>query len=200
MDQNTPEWYAARLGKLTASKAAVIMGDLKTSGLATYVKAVAWERVFGARDEEYRNACMDRGHEFEPLARAWYEFERDVEVETVGIVPHPSIEFIAASPDGLLPDRTLEIKSVLHGAWMEVKRTQQVPSEYRWQCRWQMMCAGLSLCDFVCYHPVARGIIVPFEQDDNAVALMEERAGVVNEMVEKWVAIIREREDVTCAP
>ena len=60
---DTTRQLAPNVCKLTASKAGVIMGGLGTSGLATYVKALAWERVYGARDEEYRNAAMDRGNE-----------------------------------------------------------------------------------------------------------------------------------------
>lgn len=183
-----------RLGKLTASKAAVLMGVLDTSGLATLTKRLAWERVYGDTAEAgYRGPAMDRGHEVEPAALDWYEFQSERELERGAFVQHPKIEFVSATPDGLAPGLVVEAKSPLHGAWMEVKRTGLVPTEYRWQCRWQQWCAGVGHCDFVCYHPVAGGLIVPTSVTDAEIEQMTERAYIVNERVNEWVAILRER-------
>ena len=193
MNQNTAEWHAARLGKLTASKANVIMGGLETSGLASYVKALAWERVYGTRDEGYRSAAMDRGHVVEPAAFDWYVFSTDRSVDKVGFIEHPSLGYVGASPDGLAHDRTLEIKCPLHGAWMDCKRTGVVTSEYRWQCRWAQWVCGVKTTDIVCYHPVAGGLLVPISVTDAEVAQMEGRAGLVNEMVGKWVAVLTDQ-------
>lgn len=191
MVQGSPEWWAARLGKLTGSKAACIMGDLKTAGLASYVMDVAWERVHGERDEGYRNAAMERGKELEPEAREWLAFDRGLHVTPVGFLQHPELDFVGASPDSLVDeDAILEIKCPLHKAWMEVKRTRRVPSEYRWQVRWEMWCAGRSRAHFLCYHPIGGGIVVPFGLDDGEAAAMRERAIIVDGMVREWVAIL----------
>lgn len=188
-----------RLGKLTASKAGVIMGGLDTSGLATYVKSLAWERVYGARDEEYRNAAMDRGNELEPRALDWYESEAGLTLtRTPGFMQHPTITYVGASPDALvcidreatIPVHSVQVKCPLHGAWMETKRTMQVPAEYRWQCRWEQWVSGVKLCDFVTWHPVAGGLIVPISVTQEECKQMAERAAVVDAMVQKWVAIL----------
>lgn len=191
MNAYDPAKCAERLGKLTASKAAVIMGGLDTSGLATYVKSLAWERVYGARDEEYRNAAMDRGNALEASALDWYAFEQDSPIlRSPGFVQHPSIAFVGASPDALAAFKTVQVKCPLHGAWMETKRTMQVPSEYRWQCKWEMWVCGLHECDFVTWHPVAGGLIVPIYATPAEWDQMAERAAVVDAMVQKWVAIL----------
>ena len=192
--QYDPSKCLERLGKLTASKAGVIMGGLDTSGLATYVKALAWERVYGARDEEYRNAAMDRGNELESSALDWYEYQTGADIErTPGFVQHPTIPYVGCSPDALAADRTVQIKCPLHGAWMETKRTMQVPSEYRWQCRWEMWVTGRTWCDFVTWHPVAGGLIVPISVAEAELQQMQERAAVVDAMVNKWVDILEDR-------
>lgn len=191
--QGSPEWFAARLGKLTASEAATIMGGLKTDGLASYVMDLAWERVHGARDAGYQSAAMKRGQQLEPEARGWYEFNQDCEVELVGLIDHPRVPWCAASPDARRPGRVVEIKCLLHRAWMEVQRTRQVPSAYRWQTRWQMWCTGEPACDFVAYHPAAGGLIVPCEVTPAEIEQMTERAYVVNAMVDEWVATLRTR-------
>ena len=186
-----------RLGKLTASKAGVIMGGLDTSGLATYVKSLAWERVYGARDEEYRSAAMDRGNELEPRALDWYA-ERATGLEllrTPGFMQHDHIPYVGASPDAIAlrngnPSFTVQVKCPLHGAWMETKRTMLVPSEYRWQCRWEMWVTSMVTCDFVAWHPVAGGLIVGIKVTQDECDQMAERAAIVDAMVQKWVAIL----------
>jgi len=167
------------------------MGGLETSGLATYVKSLAWERVYGARDEEYRSAAMDRGNELEPRALDWYETQQGSPVvRSPGFMQHPSIAFVGASPDALTPFQTVQVKCPLHGAWMETKRTMQVPSEYRWQCRWEMWVCGLFECEFVTWHPVAGGLIIPIGATTSEFEQMAERAAIVNVMVQKWVEIL----------
>jgi putative phage-type endonuclease len=191
--QNTPAWWADRMGKFTGSKAAVIMGALDTSGLASYLMDLAWERVYGARDETYRSGAMDRGHEIEPQARAWYSFEIGDAIEQVGFVPHPTLANVGCSPDGLRAGRVVEIKCPLHKAWMEVKRTGKVPAEYRWQCRWNVWSTGSEGTDFVCFHPIAGGLVVPLEVTDDEKAQMAARVEMLEPKVQKWVEILQAR-------
>lgn len=197
-----PATCLERLGKLTASKAGVIMGGLDTSGLQTYVKSLAWERVYGARDEEYRNAAMDRGNALEPQALDWVEFELGQPItRTPGLMLHDSIPYVAASPDALteMPDvvdpakkfgAVIECKCPLVSAWMEVKRTREVPAEYRWQLRWQMWVCGKPRALFVCYHPVAGGLLLNYAVSAAECDKMAERAAVVDKMVSKWVEVL----------
>lgn len=195
-DVYDPAKCAERLGKLTASKAGVIMGGLDTSGLATYVKSLAWERVYGARDEEYRNAAMDRGNALESSALDWLEFELGEPMQrTPGLILHPSIPYVAASPDALTAAAVVECKCPLHGAWMEVKRTQEVPAEYRHQVRWQMWVCGKPRALFVCYHPIAGGLLLDYEVSEADCAKMAERAAVVDKMVQKWVDILSDKRE-----
>lgn len=184
-----------RLGKLTASKAGVIMGGLDTSGLATYVKSLAWERVYGARDEEYRNAAMDRGNELEPRALDWYALQTGADlIRTPGFMRHDTIPYVGASPDAFThtgTPRAVQAKCQLHSAWMEVKRTGKIPSEYRWQCKWEPWVLGLRACDFFTWHPVAGGLIVPDVLTQDECDQMAERAAVVDKMVQKWVSVLQ---------
>lgn len=193
--QGSPEWFAARLGKMTASEAGVVMGSLKSDGIAQYVKDLAWERVYGAGDESFRmSRAMKRGKQLEAQARAWYEFETDTEVEQVGVIDHPRVPWAAASPDGRVPGiKVLEIKCPQHREWMEMANDRRVPAEYRWQTRWQQWCTELHACDFVAYHPVAGGVIVPCEVTAAEIEQMTERAYQVNVMVGEWVERLRAR-------
>lgn len=195
-EQRSEQWYAARRGKLTASKAAVIMGGLNTSGLDTYVKTLAWERVYGARDEDFQSQSMLRGLEVEPQARRWYAAAIGQEVGETGFVQHPQIAYVGASPDGLLADRTLQIKCPLHCAWMEVRKTMRVPAEYRWQCRWEAWVCGLRLADFVCFHPQAGGLLIPLQVSDEECDQMASRAELVDQMVGEWVELLKSEQRI----
>jgi putative phage-type endonuclease len=189
----TPELRLARCGKMTASRAPVVMGGLDTKGLADYVKQIAWERVYGPPDEEgYKSAAMERGTLLEAEALSWYAFETStaLDQEPDRAIDHPTVPNVAASPDALRPDRVVEAKCPMPPAWMEVKRTMKVPAEYRWQARWQMWCCGLSLADFVCYHPSAGGIIIAAELSDEDAQAMADRVPIVEAMIAEWVAIL----------
>lgn len=198
IEQHSPEWYAIKAGRFSASRAAVIMGGLDTSGLDSLIKDLAWERVFGPADGGFTSAAMDRGTELEAEARDWYAFECDAVVEQVGFVEHAVIGNVGWSPDGLVGmTRAVEIKCPLHKAWMEVKRTRKVPAEYRWQCRWAMWVGQLEALDFVAYHPKAGGLIVPCYLTDEERDQMAARVSILEPKVAAWVDILTDKEEVS---
>jgi len=194
LEQNTPAWDAMRAGKWGSSKANVIMGGLETSGLASLVQDVAWGRVFGPIDAGYRNGAMDRGHVMEPESRDWYAFEKKAIVRQAGLVEHATVPHVIWSPDGIVQPRGgIEAKNPLHKAWMEVKRTGKVPSEYRWQSKWAMWVGELDYLDFCCYHPLAGGMIITCEPSPEDAERMQERVYLLETKVAEWVGILTDR-------
>lgn len=104
-DQRSPEWYAARRGKITASTAAAILGVCPYMG-----PLAAFNKITG-RTETPDNYHMQRGRENEPHARVAYEVQTGNLVWESGLWQHPQHEWLAASPDGLVgDDGLLEIK------------------------------------------------------------------------------------------
>ena len=76
VEQGTPEWFAARLGKATGSRIADIIAKTKTgysTSRANYAAQLVCERLTGKVAESFTNAAMQWGTETEPLARAAYE-------------------------------------------------------------------------------------------------------------------------------
>jgi putative phage-type endonuclease len=194
--QHSPEWYAIKAGKWSASNAATIMGGLDTSGLASLIKDIAWERVFGPTEGGFQSKAMERGNELESDARDWYAFERDAVLVEVGFVEHATVPRVGWSPDGLRGERHgIEAKCPLHKAWMEVKRTGKVPAEYRWQCRWAMWVGELDGLDFIAYHPKAGGLIVPCEITESERGQMAERVALLEPKVAEWVEILTDKKD-----
>jgi putative phage-type endonuclease len=157
MDQRTPEWFSARLGKVTASRIADIIAKTKTgysASRANYMAEMICERLTGMQGASYSNAAMAWGTETEPMARAAYEGAAGSLVIETGFVPHASIEMSGASPDGLVGDDGLvEIKCPMTATHIETLLGQSVPAKYVTQMQWQMACTGRKWCDFVSFDP-----------------------------------------------
>lgn len=157
MEQRSTEWFTARLGKVTASRVADVIAKTKT-GYSTsrdnYMAQLVCERMTGTQGESYNNAAMQWGTDQEPLARAAYEAAKDVLVDEVGFVIHPTISNAGASPDGLVGDDGLiEIKCPNTATHIDTLLSDKVPSKYNTQMQWQMVCTGRKWCDFVSFDP-----------------------------------------------
>jgi putative phage-type endonuclease len=112
------------------------------------------ERVTGVPTEHYVNAAMQWGTDQEPNAREEYEIRYGVEVELVGYVAHPEMDYAGASPDGLVGDDGLiEIKCPATATHIETILGGKVPRKYLLQMQWQMSCTDRQWCDFVSYDP-----------------------------------------------
>jgi len=157
VEQGTPEWFAARLGNVTASRVADVIAKTKSGYSASrenYMAQLICERMTGTVAESYSNAAMAWGTETEPLARAAYESLADVLVDEVGYVQHPRIERAGASPDGLIGlFGLLEIKCPNTATHIDTLITEQVPTKYITQMQWQMLSTGRAWCDFVSFDP-----------------------------------------------
>lgn len=157
IEQGTPEWFAARLGNVTASRVADVIAKTKSGYSASrenYMAQLICERMTNTVAESYSNAAMQWGTETEPLARAAYESYADVLVDQVGYVPHPTIERAGASPDGLVgADGLLEIKCPNTATHIDTLLSESVPTKYFTQMQWQLACTGRAWCDFVSFDP-----------------------------------------------
>jgi putative phage-type endonuclease len=155
--QGSPEWFAARLGKVSASRIADLTAKTKSgysTSRANYAAELIAERLTGAKAEKFSNAAMAWGTETEPQARAMYEFMRDCLVTEVGCVLHPKIDMACASPDGLVGDKGLvEIKCPNTAAHIETLRGFAIDGKYIKQMQWQMACTGRDWCDFASFDP-----------------------------------------------
>ena len=157
VEQGTPEWFAARLGNVTASRVADVIAKTKSGYSASrenYMAQLICERMTNAVAESYTNAAMQWGTETEPLARAAYESLADVLVDEVGYIAHPTIERAGASPDGLIGVfGLLEIKCPNTATHIDTLISEQVPTKYITQMQWQMSCTGRTWADFVSFDP-----------------------------------------------
>jgi len=155
VEQGSDAWFAARAGKLTASRVKALVAKTKSgysTSRANMITQLSLERMTGvAVEPTYSNAAMQRGTDLESEARDYYAFERDVSVSEVGMVIHPKYDFITCSPDGLIDDDGLvEIKCPFSMAKMVGYLEKDAHAkEYRVQLQMQLLVTG----DVVGYDP-----------------------------------------------
>jgi putative phage-type endonuclease len=157
IEQGSDNWFAARLGKATASRIADIVARTKTGASASranYAAQLVCERLTNGREAGFSSAAMQWGTDHEPDARAAYSFRMDIDVEEVGFVDHPTISFSGASPDGLVGEEgLLEIKCPNTATHIDTLLNGTIPGKYVDQMQWQMACTGRQWCDFASYDP-----------------------------------------------
>lgn len=159
IEQGTPEWFAQRCGKATASRIADIIATTKSGPSASrknYLAQLVAERLTGTVAESYSNAAMQWGTEKEPEARAAYAFLHadSMDVTEAEFATHPSISMAGASPDGLVGSEGLvEIKCPNTATHIDTLLNGKVDGKYVTQIQWQLACTGRAWCDFVSYDP-----------------------------------------------
>lgn len=155
--QRSPEWFALRAGKVTASRLAEVIAKTKTgwgASRANYMAELIAERLTGIVASGYTNDAMRWGTDTEPQARAAYEFSHDEVVTQIDFVGHPAIAMSGCSPDGLVGDDGLvEIKCPNTATHLDALLGGKIAEKYVVQMMWQMACTGRKWCDFVSYDP-----------------------------------------------
>jgi putative phage-type endonuclease len=157
IEQLSDAWFAAKLGKSSASRIKDIVAKTK-SGYSTsrqnYAAKLMLERITGRREETYVNSAMEWGVTYEPLARMAYSIATGNDVEEVGFIDHPTISMTGASPDGLIStDGVLELKCPITATHINWAIAGKVPPEHASQMMWQMACTGREWCDFASFDP-----------------------------------------------
>lgn len=179
--QGSPEWFATRCGKATASKIADIISRTKSgwgAGRENYRAQLVAERLTGVVEPGFTNGAMQWGVDHEAQARAAYAFYRDLDVTEVGFVDHPTIANSGASPDGLVGDQGIvEIKCPNTKTHIQALRSGKVEGKYFTQICWQLACTGRDWADFVSYDPrMPEGLqlrVVRIERDEARIAELE---------------------------
>jgi len=200
MEQRTDEWFKARLGKVTASKVSDVLAKIKSGEAAmrrNYKMQLATERLTGQKTDSYFNQAMQDGIDREDTAREIYEIVRDIKVEQVGFIDHPTIKMAGASPDGLLPDNgVLEIKCPVETTHTTNLLERKLPSRYISQVQWQIACTGADYANFVSYNPnfepKLQLMYVEVERDNEYIEMLEEEVSIFLLEVDEVINTLKE--------
>lgn len=197
--QGTAEWAQARAGRVTASRIDAVLSrarDRKSEGATRRkYKAQLVAEILTGRPQEsaFQSRAMENGIENEPFGKAAYEVKRMVDVETVGLVLHPTIERAGASPDGLVgADGMVQFKCPEPHTHLGYVLDGTVPSDYEPQMLWEMACTGRAWSDFVSYCPIFPSphdlVIVRLQRDDKRIAEITAEVTVFLREVDEIIA------------
>jgi len=192
-DQNSPEWFKARMGIPTASEFATVMakgkggGDSKTR--QTYLYKLAGEIITGEPMESYSNAHMERGKLMENEARTLYEFMTDQSCERVGFIRSGRK---GASPDSLVgSDGLVEIKTKLPHLLIEALLRGEFPPEHKAQCQGQLWVAERDWLDIAIYWPGMPLFVTTATRDEAYIRDLSDGIDAFNEELDRIVDRVR---------
>ncbi len=190
MKQGTPEWFAARRGKITGSNLANALGFGYDS------RAEYWRKFHNPgreRKNEIKADILNWGKYAEGIAVDAYELETGNIISSVGFVDHPEIDWHGCSPDGLEGDQgVLEVKCpcVVAGYSPCLKKIPMdewptycesckaetegickrlhhvIPDKFLVQCQSEIQCTEREYCAYICWTP--GGYIIHRIERDNA--------------------------------
>ena len=118
-----------------------------------YAMRIALERL-GVEIPEVEAWAMQHGNAMEPYAIQAYKMHTGFEViDNLQPIQHPSILYIAGTPDGLVgDDGILEVKCPYNPVnhLMNLKSGEQI-AQYKWQIQGYLWITNRQWCDFVSY-------------------------------------------------
>ena len=190
MPQGSPEWLAARLGRVTMSELKALLVKGKSpgglgAGAITYMHQLIGERITGELAEPFQgNAHTRRGHELEGVARALYcDATDEPQPQEVGIILNHEVGY---SPDSLVgDDGLLEIKTKLPKFQIEVLLNGAIPDEHMPQCQGGLWVSEREWIDFVSYWPGMPLFIKRAYRDDIMIRTIAERVEAFHEEMER---------------
>ncbi len=158
IEQRSPEWFAMRAGKITASRVKDVMtngrGGKPSLTRLAYLRQVVAELHTGTEKASFRAKATDWGTESEPLNLGAYEAYSGEFVTPAGFIAHPDYPFIGASPDFLVGEDG--------GGEMKCPYSQDVhlgtlldgmPDEHMPQVQCGLWVTGRKWWDFTSFHP-----------------------------------------------
>lgn len=140
IEQKSPEWYEARHTVISASDFAQALNEGKFGTQRDLIIKKVDPPEYGVMN----NPFFIHGNMFEPVANAVYSAMHNVKIYDFGLLKHPRVSFLAASPDGITEDGLMvEIKCPL-----KRKVGGDVPRQYYYQIQGQLDVCDLEECDY----------------------------------------------------
>lgn len=191
--QGSGEWLQVRLGIPTASEFDKI---LTTTGKLSaqwedYAAKLLAEKLLNRPCEEFSSQWTERGHDLEPQAVSFYEFQNECETVAIGFITDDA-RTMGASPDRLVgDDGLLEIKCPAPQTHMKYLMRQSVDKKYYPQIQGQLLVTGRAWVDIMSYHPELPPAIIRVERDADYLAAMQEAiTDFTKKMADKYQQLI----------
>ena len=156
--QRTPEWFAARLGRLTGSRAADMLATIKAgeaAGRRNLRVQLVLERITGRSQENgYQSPAMQQGTAREVDACVTYEALTGRLLSASGFLSHDAL-MAGCSLDGHVGDYEgiVEVKSPIPATHLDYLKSGVIPGEYQKQILHCLWITGARWCDWLSYQP-----------------------------------------------
>ncbi len=161
--QHSPEWFEARDRMITASEVGSVLGTNPYMSSAQVLR-----NKVGVGTPFTGNAATRWGTEHEDQVRDRFCAEYGEVCHETGCIPHATVPFLGASPDGILESgAVLEIKCPMRR--QPIQGVHNVPPYYMSQMQLQMEVCDLDKCYFVEWKPPD----LMFGDDTFAVTVVE---------------------------
>jgi len=145
IEQRSENWYSIRNNLITASDFALAVGKGKFGTSKDFYRSKCGYDV-----KEFDSNCppLKWGIRYEEVANMFYKKIMGVNVTEFGLIKHPELSFIGASPDGISDmGIMLEIKCPYRR-----KKNEEIPEQYYMQIQGQLEVCDLEECDYLeCY-------------------------------------------------
>lgn len=164
-EQRTKEWYEYRQNHLTASSLWKIFSTKSAQNQLILSKCQP------INPDKYKNVSLTSplhwGQKYEEVSVKFYEHKFNVNIDEFGCIPHKKLDFLAASPDGIVTTsnnnkygRMIEIKNVVS------RKLTGIPKMDYWvQMQIQMEVCNLDHCDFLETKFIEYDNIIDFDKD-----------------------------------
>ena len=159
--QRSSEWFAARAGRLTGSRAKDMLATIKSGAWAAsrrdLLMQLVVERLTGkpAEESDFVNAAMQWGIDHEAEAFVAYEALTGHVAVRTGFLAHTEL-MVGCSLDGHVGDfeGIVELKcpkSTTH--WNYLRGDRVIPADHVTQIRHNLFVTGAAWCDFLSFDP-----------------------------------------------
>jgi putative phage-type endonuclease len=149
--QRSEEWYAMRSNLLTASNIYKCFGSDSEKNQLIYEKCKEYNEkrstfINGNSEIKYVNtdSSLQYGVRYEEITVNIYEKRNNVKIGMFGCIPHDTINFLGASPDGII----ITPESPKYGRLVEIKnpKSREIKDDIKWEY-WCQVQNQMEVCD-----------------------------------------------------
>lgn len=177
VDQRSPEWFALRIGKPTASEFSRLLTP-KTAKLSSqsvdYAHQILAEMMLGAPLDTIETPYMMRGQELEDGAIDAYEFVTGLTTSPGGFCTDDAGRY-GCSPDRMVgDDGVLEMKCPGTKAHIGYLLAGTIEGDYRSQIQGELLVTERKWADVVSYYPALPPVIKRVYRDEKFIESLRE--------------------------
>lgn len=186
----TPDWYTARRGRITASKRAATIATGAQRAWQTMLTEIEYELSSKYERDGFTNEAMQWGNDHEDEAMANAELELGAETHEPGFILHPKYPWAGATPDFYIGDDTTgQIKCPYkpdnHTKYIYDPKLDGV---YYHQVQWEAWCSKRKKIVFMSYDPrqplATRSVFIHLDADLDLWDKFERRLEDFRKMVD----------------